>query len=327
MKLHANAKLTPASRLLLCCRIEDQGRSLAEAAEAAGVSERTARKWLARYRAEGPAGLADRSSRPHRIPRVTAPERAAAVIGLRAARMTADEIAACLGMAQRTASRICARAGLGRLGALDPSEPPNRFETPRPGQLVHIDIKKLARIARAGHRVTGSRAGQRKGTGWERVHVAVDGATRMAYSEVLADERKETCCGFLERAVAWFGAQGIAVQRILTDNGPGYRSHFTGPPAASWASATPGPAPTDPAPTARPSASSRPSPSAGPTERSTAPAPSAPAPWHPGCGSTITTDHTAPSTARPRPPGLGGSLGTTCWRRTTSSPRRRGRRD
>jgi transposase InsO family protein len=226
MKLHANAKLTPASRLLLCCRIDEEGRSLAEAAEAAGVSGRTARKWLARYRSEGPGGLCDRSSRPHRIPRVTDPGMERAVLGLRQARMTADEIAACLGMAQRTASRICARAGLGRLGALDPSEPPNRFETPRPGQLVHIDIKKLARIARAGHRVTGSRAGQRKGTGWERVHVAVDGATRMAYSEVLADERKETCCGFLERAVAWFGAQGIAVQRILTDNGPGYRSHL-----------------------------------------------------------------------------------------------------
>jgi transposase InsO family protein len=226
MKLHANAKLTPASRLLLCRRIESGSRSLAQAAEAAGVSERTARKWLARYRAEGPAGLADRSSRPHRIPRAIAPELARAVIGLRAARMTADEIAACLGMPQRTASRICARAGLGRLWALDPSEPPNRYETPRPGQLVHVDIKKLARIERAGHRVTGSRAGQRKGTGWEHVHVAIDGATRMAYSEVLADQRKQTCCAFLARAVAWFAAQGIQVERILTDNGPGYRSHL-----------------------------------------------------------------------------------------------------
>jgi transposase InsO family protein len=226
MKLHANAKLTPASRLLLCTRIESGARSLAEAAEAAGVSGRTARKWLARYRAEGPGGLADRSSHPHRIPRRIAPVRERAVIGLRRARMTADEIAACLGIAERTASRICARAGLGRLRALDPAEPPNRFETARPGQLVHVDVKKLARIARAGHRVTGTRAGQRKGTGWERVHVAVDGATRMAYSEVLADERKQTCCAFLERAVAWFAAQGIVVERILTDNGPAYRSYL-----------------------------------------------------------------------------------------------------
>jgi transposase InsO family protein len=225
MKLQANARLTPASRLLLCRRVDQEGRSLAEAAEAAGVSERTARKWLARYRLEGPSGLADRSSRPRRIPRRTSLERCRAVIGLRRARMTADEIAACLGMSERTVSRICARAGLGRLRALDTREPANRFETPRPGQLVHVDIKKLGRIERPGHRVTGSRAGQRKGSGWERVHVAVDGATRMAYCEVLADERKETCCAFLARAVAWFGAQGILVQRILTDDGPGYLSH------------------------------------------------------------------------------------------------------
>jgi len=225
MKLHANAKLTPSARLLLCRRIEDQGRSAAEAAEAAGVSERTARKWLARYRAEGVGGLSDRSSRPHRIPRRTAPERARAVVALRRARMTAEEIAACLAMPQRTASRICARAGLGRLRSVDPAEPANRYETPRPGQLVHIDVKKLGRIERLGHRVTGTRAGQRKGAGWERVHVAIDGATRMAYVEVLADEKKETCCGFLERAVAWFAARGIAVERILTDNGSAYRSH------------------------------------------------------------------------------------------------------
>ena len=226
MKLHANAKLTPSSRLLLCCRVAEQGRSVTEAAEAAGVSERTARKWLARYRAEGPGGLADRSSRPHRIPRATAPERQSAVIGLRRARMTADEIALCLGIPERTASRICARAGLGRLRSLDPKEPANRFETPRPGQLVHIDVKKLGRIDRAGHRVTGSRAGQRRGSGWERVHVAIDGATRMAYSEVLADERKETACGFLVRAVAWFSAHGIVIERLLTDNGAAYRSHL-----------------------------------------------------------------------------------------------------
>jgi transposase InsO family protein len=191
-----------------------------------GVSERTARKWLARYRNEGVAGLGDRSSRPHRIARRTAPERERAVIGLRRARMTADEIAACLGIPERTASRICWRAGLGRLRALDPAEPANRYETPRPGQLVHIDVKKLGRIERAGHRITGTRVGQRKGAGWERVHVAVDGATRLAYVEVLADEKKETACAFLERAITWFAAQGITVERILTDNGAAYRSHL-----------------------------------------------------------------------------------------------------
>jgi transposase InsO family protein len=226
MKLHANAKLTPSSRLLLCRRIEEEGRSLAEAAEAAGVSERTARKWLARCRTEGPGGLRDRSSRPRRIPRRTAPDRERAALALRATRMTAEEIAACLEMPPRTVSRILARAGLSRLRALDPKEPANRYETPRPGQLVHIDVKKLGRIDRIGHRISGSRVGQRRGSGWERVHVAIDGATRLAYSEVLADERKESACGFLERAVAWFGAQGITVERILTDNGSAYRSHL-----------------------------------------------------------------------------------------------------
>ena len=225
MRLHANARLTPKARLLLCRRVLEEHRPLVEAAEAAGVSGRTARKWLARYRAEGAGGLEDRSSRPRRSPRRTAPERERAVLGLRSTRMTAEEIAACLGMAERTVSRILGRAGQGRLRALDPAEPANRYETPRPGQLVHIDVKKLGRIERAGHRVTGSRRGQRKGrVGWERVHVAVDGATRLAYVEVLPDERAETAVAFLRRAVAWFAHQGIPVERVLTDNGAAYRS-------------------------------------------------------------------------------------------------------
>jgi transposase InsO family protein len=212
--------------LLLCRRVEEHHRSLREAAEAAGVSERTARKWLARYRAEGVGGLRDRSSRPRRQPRRTSREREQAVFGLRLTRMTAAEIAGCLGMAERTVSRVLTRGGLGRLRALDPAEPANRYETPRPGMLVHIDVKKLARIARPGHRVINSRAGQHRGAGWELVHVAVDGATRLAYTEVLSDERKETACGFLARAVAWFHTQGIRVERILTDNGSAYRSHL-----------------------------------------------------------------------------------------------------
>jgi len=226
MKLHANAKLTPSARLLLCRRIEEGHRSLTEAAEAAGVSERTARKWLARYRTEGASGLSDRSSRPRRIPRRTAPDRERAALALRRTRMTADEIAACLEMAPRTVSRILHRAGMSRLRSLDPPEPPNRYETPRPGQLVHIDVKKLGRIDRIGHRISGTRVGQRKGAGWEHVHVTIDGATRLAYSEVLTDEKKETACAFLERAVAWFAARQIVVERVLTDNGSAYRSHL-----------------------------------------------------------------------------------------------------
>lgn len=226
MKLHANAKLTPSARLLMCRRIQEHGLSVTEAAEAAGVSERTARKWLARYRTEGPAGLGDRSSRPRRIPRATTSERQRAALALRHTRMTADEIAVCLGMAPRTVSRILARAGLARLRSLDPTEPANRYETPKPGQLVHIDVKKLVRIERAGHRVHGDRRTRARGAGWERVHVAIDGASRLAYSEVLGDERKETACAFLRRAVVWFAAQGIVVERLLTDNGSAYRSHL-----------------------------------------------------------------------------------------------------
>ena len=224
MKLHANAKLTPAGRLVLCRRVLEEGRSLAQAAEAAAVSERTARRWVSRYRAEGPAGLVDRSSRPHRCPRRTAPERERAVLALRRTWMTADEIAVCLEVPARTVSRICARAGLGRLRRLEPQPVTRRFETPRPGQLVHIDIKKLGRIERAGHRVHGDRRTRVRGAGWEHVHVAVDGATRLAYCEVLNDERKHTCCAFLRRAVAWFAAHGVTVERVLTDNGAGYRS-------------------------------------------------------------------------------------------------------
>lgn len=227
MKVHANARLTPSGRALLVERIQIEGRSLTEAAAAAGVSERTARKWLARHRAEGPPGLADRSSRPRRMPTRTAPEREQAILALRQTRMTAAEIAECLEVPARTVSRVLERAGQGRLRRFEPpAAEPVRIHTARPGQLVHIDVKKLGRIDRhAGHRVTGSRRGQGRGVGWEFVHVAVDGASRLAYVEVLPDERKETAIGFLRRAVAHLAANGIRVERILTDNGNAYRSH------------------------------------------------------------------------------------------------------
>lgn len=226
MKLHANAKLTPAGRLLLVSRIESGECTVAEAARAAGISTRTAYKWRARHRTDGIAGLADRSSRPRHIRRVTCPQRTQAAIGLRRMRMSADEIAHSLGMAPRTVSRIIARAGLSRLSALDPAEPANRYETPRPGQLVHIDVKKLGRIDGAGHRVHGNRRTRARGVGWERVHVAIDGATRLAYVEVHPDEQRHTCVEFLMRAHAWFWARGIRIERILTDNGSAYRSHL-----------------------------------------------------------------------------------------------------
>jgi transposase InsO family protein len=233
MKLHANARTCPKSRRLIVKRIEEEGWSLATAAEAAGVSERTARKWLGRYRVEGERGLLDRSSRPKRSPARTPAERVAAIEALRRLRMTGDEIAECLSMALSTVSRWLKRIGLGKRSRLEPPEPPNRYERQRPGELIHVDVKKLGRISKlgAGHRVLGHRRSQFKvgpkrlgATGWEFVHVCVDDATRLAYAEVLADERGESAAGFLRRAVAWFKSMGITVERVMSDNGACYRS-------------------------------------------------------------------------------------------------------
>jgi transposase InsO family protein len=228
MKLHGNARLSPKGRLLLCRRVLDEGWSLATAAEAAGVSERTASKWVRRYRAEGEAGLVDRSSAPNTMPGRTDEGRVELIASLRRLRMTGAEIAGCLGMALSTVSGILLRVGLGKLSRLEPPDPPNRYQRARPGELIHIDVKKLGRIGErgAGHRATGSRGpGERsRGAGWEFVHVCVDDATRLAYVEVLADEKAPTAVGFLRRAVAFYRSRGITVQRVMTDNGNPYRS-------------------------------------------------------------------------------------------------------
>jgi transposase InsO family protein len=230
MKLHANARTCPKSRRLLVDRLEG-GWSLTLAAEAAGVSERTAAKWRARWRAEGEAGLLDRSSAPKVRPTQLPPDRVKAIEALRRLRMTAAEIAEVLGMALSTVSRWLGRIGLGKRSRLSPPEPPNRYERKRPGELIHVDIKKLGRILRPGHRVTGNRRDRYTDArgygvaGWEFVHVCVDDATRLAYVEVLADERAVTAIGFLRRAVEWFASMGIAVERVMSDNGSCYRSH------------------------------------------------------------------------------------------------------
>jgi transposase InsO family protein len=218
---------------LIVRRVEQEGWSLARAAAAAGVSERTAAKWLARWRAEGERGLADRSSAPRRIPYRTPASRVQAIIALRRLRMTAAEIAEILSMALSTVCAILKRVGLGRLSRLGPLEPPNRYERRRAGELLHVDVKKLGRIARPGHRVFGksSQTGwQRRAfqQGWEYVHVCIDDATRLAYVEVLADERGETATAFLERAVAWYRSQGVDVEGVMTDNGAAYRSRVHG---------------------------------------------------------------------------------------------------
>jgi transposase InsO family protein len=233
MNLHANARTCPNSRRLIITRVEQEGWSRTAAAEAAGVSERTAAKWLGRWRLEGEAGLVDRSSAPKARPTRLPADRVQAITALRRLRMTAAEIAECLSMALSTVSRWLRRIGLGKLSRLNPPEPANRYERKRPGELVHLDVKKLGRISvrGAGHRVTGNRKSQFKvgarrlgATGWEFVHVCVDDATRLAYAEVLKDERGKTATGFLERAVEWFSSMGIRVERVMSDNGACYRS-------------------------------------------------------------------------------------------------------
>jgi transposase InsO family protein len=235
MKMHANARLSLKGRELLVCRVEDVGWSLSAAAEAAGISDRTARKWIARHRAEGLSGLVDRSSAPVVVANRTDHGRVQMIAALRRLRMTAAEIAEVLGMALSTVSGILTRIGLGKLGRLG-LEPAQRYERARPGELIHIDVKKLGRIQVMGHAVTGNRAqrarrtrvgndGRLLGTaGWEFVHVAIDDATRLAYVEVLPDEKAITAIGFLRRAVTHFASYGITTERLITDNGSAYRS-------------------------------------------------------------------------------------------------------
>jgi transposase len=223
MKLHANARLSLKGRELLVGRVDGGGWSLVEAAEAAGISERTARKWLARFRAQGRAGLLDRSSAPRRVANRTGEQTIVAIAALRRLRMTAAEIAETLSMPVSTVSGILTRIGMGKLGRLG-LEPAQRYERDRPGELVHIDIKKLGRIqGAAGKRVTGKRhytptatdqAGTRRKTvGWEYVHIAIDDCTRLAYVETLPNEKATTAIGFLKRAIAFFASYGIGVER------------------------------------------------------------------------------------------------------------------
>jgi transposase InsO family protein len=234
MDLHGNAALSWSGRRELAGRVVDQGWTLRAAAEAAGVSVRCARKWVSRYRG-GDRQLLDRSSAPLRVANRTDPERVAVIVKLRQLRMTAAEIAETLAMPISTVSGILTRSGLGRLGRLG-LEPVFRYERSRPGELVHIDVKKLGRIVGgAGWRARGGyqhynprlqdRAGTRRGTvGYEFVHIAVDDHSRLAYAEVLPDEKATTAAGFLHRAIRFYRRYGIRVEAILTDNGPAYIS-------------------------------------------------------------------------------------------------------
>ena len=237
MRLHRNAKLSVKGRELLVGRVSNAGWSLTQAAEAAGVSDRTARKWLARHRAEGPAGLLDRSSAPSMIANRTDQRRVEVIAALRRLRMTGPEIAECLQMALSTVSGILTRIGMGKLGRIG-LEPAQRYERARPGELLHIDVKKLGRIqGGAGKRVGDGQRRRywgptktdpggvvRKQIGWEYVHIAIDDATRLAYVEVLANEKASTAIAFLHRAVKHYRAHGITIERVITDNGSAYVS-------------------------------------------------------------------------------------------------------
>src|SRR3954452_3411233 len=222
--LHSNARTCPGSRRLLADRVLVEGWSLVAAAEAAGVSERTAWKWVDRFRREGQHGLEDRSSAPRVVPARTPGDREQLIVWLRELRFTGPEIAETLGMPLSTVGAVISRNGLGKLPRLLPEEPANSYERPRPGELVHIDVKKLGRIGRPGHRVNGDRTTRTRGIGWEYVHVAVDDAARLAYVEVLSDEKGTSAAGFLRRAIAFFHRYGVTVERILTDNGACYRA-------------------------------------------------------------------------------------------------------
>jgi transposase InsO family protein len=236
MDLHANAALSLNKRRLLARRVVEERWTLTKAAAAAEVSVRCARKWVRRYRAEGELGLLDRSSAPARVANRTPEDRVQAIVCLRRLRFTGPEIAETLGMALSTVSGILTRIGLGRLGRLG-LEPARRYERARPGELVHFDVKKLGRIqGGAGKRVrdglrqhytprfTDRHGKRRKAVGWEFVHIAIDDCSRLAYAEVLPDEKATTAIAFLRRAAAFFERHGIKVERVLTDNGSPYRS-------------------------------------------------------------------------------------------------------
>jgi transposase InsO family protein len=228
VQIHANAKLVPSTRLLLVQRVVEERWKVAEVAVGFGISERTVYRWLARWRA-GDHRLLDRSSAPNRVPRRTPARLERLIEQLRRLRMTSTAIAAELRMAVSTVGAVLRRLGLHRLSRLEPPEPPNRYERRRPGELVHLDIKTLGRFDRPGHRVTGRAVpGAHTGGGrhgWDCVHVAIDDYSRVAYVEVLPDQRASTCIEFLDRALHWFAQRAVRVERVMSDNGSGYTSH------------------------------------------------------------------------------------------------------
>jgi transposase InsO family protein len=223
MNIHKNARLTPLGREHLV-RALLSGQAPQAAARAAGVCPRTARKWLARFEAEGLAGLQDRSSRPRRLYRPTPAPSAERVAALRRQRFTGQQIAVEVGVSPATVSRILRQRKLNRWRDLEPAEPVRRYEWAHPGDMIHLDIKRLGRFEKAGHRITGNRSSQRRGSGWEYVHVAIDDASRLAYSRVLPDEKAVNAVAFLTASLAYYAKLGVTITRVMTDNGACYRA-------------------------------------------------------------------------------------------------------
>ena len=224
MNIHKNARLTLARRIEMVRSMVERQVKPAQASAEAGVSAPTARKWLGRYLAGGKAALMDRSSRPRAIPRAISSSKAMAIVELRRRRLTQARIAASLGVSKSTVGRVLVRAGLSRLRDLEPSEPAVRYEHAHPGDLVHIDTKKLGRIERLGHRITGNRRDSVDGAGWEFLFVAIDDHARLSFTDLYPDERQSSAVQFLENAVAYYRSVGVRVRRVLTDNGSAFRS-------------------------------------------------------------------------------------------------------
>jgi transposase InsO family protein len=226
MNIHKNARLTPLRREEMALSVIGGRLSKADAARTYDVSAKIVARWVERFKAEGRAGMADRSSRPRVMPGMTDQAVADRIVTLRRQRWTGHHIALEVGVSPATVSRVLKRAGLSRLRDLEPAEPVRRYERDHPGEMIHIDIKKLGRFDRVGHRITGDRAGQSnsRGVGWEFVHVAIDDASRIAFSQILPDERKESAVAFLAAAVAYYASLGVTVTRVMTDNGSCYRA-------------------------------------------------------------------------------------------------------
>jgi transposase InsO family protein len=234
VNVHDNARLTPTGRALLVRRVVEEGWAVARAAEAALCSARTGWKWLRRWRQGGVTGLRDRSSRPHRMPRRLPRARRRQILRLRRQRQSSLTIAAVLGLPLSTVGAELRRSGLQRLPPREPPPPVRRYERARPGELVHVDTKKLGRFWRPGHRIPGYRHHRNPGAGWEVLYVAIDDATRLLYAEVLADELGTTAAGFFQRAQAWLATHGILVERWMTDNGSPFVSRRVRALLASW---------------------------------------------------------------------------------------------